>query len=58
MRNSLILNNSQKWHIIQIYRCRRELNRLASEEPLSSQRMVKLTNRLTDHCLKAGIMDS
>ena len=42
-----------------IYRCRQELNRLTAEnEPLTSDRMVKLTNRLTDHCLKSHIMSS
>ncbi len=59
MKETQELNNSEKWHITQIYRCRQELNRLTAEnEPLTSDRMVKLTNRLTDHCLKSHIMSS
>ncbi|MDO4542241.1 MAG: hypothetical protein Q4C00_05365 [Bacillota bacterium] len=57
MKNTFELNNSEKWHIIQVYKCREELDELIAQgESLTSEKAVKLANNLTYHCMRANLM--
>lgn len=45
-----------RWHCYQILRGRKQLNRLAEKgHSLSSEKMVALGNKITSHCMKAGL---
>lgn len=58
-KNLQNLTTLEKWHLSQVYYCREELRRLCElKEPLSSEKMVNLANKLTDHWLKANIIEN
>ncbi|MEG1822984.1 MAG: hypothetical protein RR219_06555 [Clostridiales bacterium] len=46
----------KQWHSRRLYRCRRKINLLVLRgEPLTSKRLIRLANRLTDHSLKSRL---
>lgn len=52
MKEKLLLH----WHCYQILRGRKRINRLFEQgHSLSSKKMVNLGNKITSHCLKAGL---